>query len=81
MLPDGCSIVKAPWELITAIEHSNTIISWMGNLDPDEMPPRWMLPFPDELDEWFSEVELARQSKYGTEDNEYSDMEVNEWGD
>jgi len=82
LLPANCSLVEAPWELVTAIGHSNMIISWMENLEPEEMPPRWMLPFPDELDEWFSEVELARQAKYGTgsDDSDYSDMEVNEWG-
>lgn len=81
LLPKGVSVIDAPWEVIAAIEHSNTVLSWFKNLSSDETPPRWMLPFPDELDEWFSEVELARQAKYGSDDNDdndYAGMEVNE---
>lgn len=31
----------------------------------DEMPPEWMWPLSDQLDEWFQEVDRKRKSKYG----------------
>lgn len=31
----------------------------------DEMPPEWMWPLTDELDEWFEEVDRKRRAKYG----------------
>ena len=37
----------------------------MENLTKDEMPPDWMWPFDDELEQWFADVEEARNQKYG----------------
>lgn len=33
------------------------------------MPPEWMWPLSDDLDEWFQEVERKRKAKYGGRDD------------
>lgn len=48
-----------------AIEHAHRILDWQENLIKDEMPPRWMWPFEDELEIWFEEVERKREERYG----------------
>ncbi len=46
----------------------------------DEMPPEWMWPLSDDLDEWFQDVERKRKVKYGGTDSieEPDDMAQNE---
>lgn len=51
---------------------------------PEEMPPEWMWPFPDELTVWFEEVRAAQKLKYGgdsSEDDEPGDSVGNEYAD
>lgn len=49
-----------------AVQHADLICSWQEALPRDEMPPRWMWPFPDELAVWFERVEREREKKYKT---------------
>jgi len=66
LFPPGVdSVAEIHWDLNFAIEHANTIIGWQRNLSKDEMPPRWMWAFADELEIWFDEVELAREQRMG----------------
>ncbi len=70
----------APAELMVALQHADHILSWYENISTEEIPPTWMWPFPDELDEWFEEVALARKQKYGGGgDDNWGDMVSNEW--
>jgi hypothetical protein len=46
----------------------------------EDMPPEWMWPFDDPLEEWFEEVDRRRKDRFGTpEDEEPSDMMSNEY--
>lgn len=48
-----------------AIEQASRVLDWMENLVKEEMPPDWMWPFEDELEQWFADVEEKRKQKYG----------------
>lgn len=66
LLPSGCHrIDDTPADFFDAFSYALTIIGWQRNLAPDEVPPRWMWPFGDELEQWFEEVDAARKEKYG----------------
>lgn len=80
LYPSGVdSVDSVSWDLEFAVEHASTIIGWQHNLSKDEMPPRWMWPFPDELEIWFEEVEANRDQKFGGGDaNNGEHMEVNQ---
>lgn len=43
-------------------------MDWVDNLPREEMPPRWMWPFAEELEIWFEGVEEQRKEKYGNSD-------------
>lgn len=51
-----------------AVSHALTIINWQENLITDEMPPEWMWPLNEELDDWFAEVKRARDDDSGVGD-------------
>jgi len=53
-----------------AIEHAGQICDWQENLTSDEMPPRWMWPFNEELEVYFEAVDRKRKEKYGIEDDD-----------
>jgi len=78
LFPAGIdSVEDIHWDLAFAIEHANTVISWQRNLSKKEMPPRWMWPFPDELEIWFEEVEMIRDKESGgSSDDESMDSNV-----
>lgn len=77
LLPSGIeSVDDIQWDLSMAIEHANTIVGWQRNLSKEEMPPRWMWPFPDELSDWFDEVELAREQRYGNRGGDGSEEKM-----
>lgn len=62
-----------------AVSHALTILHWQENLLEEDMPPEWMWPLADELNEWFEEV-LDRRASGGRRE-EYEDapdMMVNE---
>lgn len=42
-------------------------MDWLENLARDEMPPRWMWPFAEELESWFADVEEQRKDKYSSD--------------
>jgi hypothetical protein len=68
LLPHGIeSIEDLPWDIARAIDHAHRVISWQENLSKEEQPPKWMWPHEDELTEWFKEVQLVRDEKYGTD--------------
>ena len=73
-------LVDANADLVLAIQHANTILGWYENLPEEEMPERWMWPFPEELEEWFDEVKAARDRKYGRDrGDDYAEMDSNAW--
>lgn len=49
-----------------AYEHANLILDWQENLTSDEMPPRWMWAFGDELEIWFEDVDTQRKERFGS---------------
>lgn len=44
-----------------AVTHALTVLGWQENLLSEEMPPEWMWPFTEELEEWFEEVTARRR--------------------
>jgi len=56
------SVEDVPWDLANAIDHGMRICSWQENLKSEDIPPVWMMPFEDELEEWFD----ALSEKNGT---------------
>jgi hypothetical protein len=64
---------------MTAIDHATNVNSWYENCSPSEMPPRWMWPFDDEVNQWFEEVQLARQAGSPGPDADSESMVVNEY--
>lgn len=48
-----------------AVSHADHILQLQENLDRDEMPPRWMWPFVDEMNEWIDRVQSDRRNKSG----------------
>jgi hypothetical protein len=52
-----------------ALDHAHRVCDWQENLLSDEMPPRWMWPFEDELEIWFEAVEEQRKARYGGGDS------------
>lgn len=57
------------------MQHANLVIDWQDNLAREEMPPRWMWPFVDELEIWFEEVEEQRKAKYGSNNSDSTDTD------
>jgi hypothetical protein len=76
--PGVTSIEGIPNDLMTAIEHSQTVVSWQRNLPNDEMPERWMWPFPELINPWFEKVqEMREQKRGGSSGDEHPDLETN----
>lgn len=82
LLPEGAvNINEMPADLSDALSHALLILSWQKNLSEDEMPPRWMWSFNDELERWFDEVTRKRENKYSSNsDDDSGDMMRNEIG-
>lgn len=55
----------APWQIVVAVNHALTVISWHENLPKDEQPPRHIWHSAELVDAWFRDVEEQRESKYG----------------
>jgi hypothetical protein len=47
----------------------------MENLLPKEVPPAWMWPFEDELEQWFENVRVKRRVKHGLDPYDEDDEE------
>jgi hypothetical protein len=66
LFPSGIdSVMDAPADLMLAIEHCNSVLSWRENLANDEIPPRWMWPFVEDINEWFEVIQMNRDEKSG----------------
>jgi hypothetical protein len=78
--PDCDSIMDMPADLALAIEQAYRISWWQENLQKEEMPPKWMWHLEWELEDWFEEVEAAREERYGGggDDREETQMMGNE---
>ena len=75
--PKWCSsIEEVPYDLISAIEHGQKVISWHENLPESEIPPRWMWPLDHELEIWF--VEMKRLRDAGTSETPGENVEMME---
>ncbi len=63
-----------------AIIHAQLVIGWQENLLPEDMPPEWMWPLNEALNEWFDTVKKRHEEKYGTktDDDDDGDMAQNE---
>ncbi len=85
LFPRGAfSIEDISADIMMAFQHAIIVISWQDNLPKKELPPRWMWPFPQELNTWFEEVEMIRDKDRasGEEgDVEGADMMNNEFFD
>lgn len=65
-----------------AVAHAHTVLHWQENLFDEDMPPEWMWPLVDELDDHFEAVMARRKERYGgsgnTELEDAPDMVQNE---
>lgn len=52
-----------------AVSHALTVIGWQENLLSEEMPPEWMWPLTDELEEWFEAVSARRKDGTSRDDD------------
>ena len=48
-----------------AVAHAHTVLHWQENLFDEDMPPEWMWPLVDELDDHFAAVMARRKERYG----------------
>jgi hypothetical protein len=70
LLPKGVTCIEdAPWDLVEAIRHAQMISFWQENLPAADMPPEYMWPFVEALNDWFDQVHAHRQS-HNMEDDE-----------
>lgn len=49
-----------------AVAHADHILQLQENLDRDEMPPEWMWPFTDEMNEHIDRVQADRRNRYSS---------------
>ena len=69
LLPAGCnSVADMPWDLARAIDHATLILGWREHLQPDDFPPEWMLPYDQELSDWFDEIKSKHESQSAGDD-------------
>jgi hypothetical protein len=65
-----------------AVAHAHTVLHWQENLFDEDMPPEWMWPLVDELDDHFAGVLARRKERYGSggrdDDDDAPDMLQNE---
>lgn len=54
-----------PADLAMAIAHAHNVLHWQENLFDEDLPPEWMWPLSDELEDFFAEVTARRKEKYG----------------
>ena len=60
-----------------AVAHADHILQLQENLDRDEMPPAWMWPFVDEMNEWLDRVAADRRNPKAKDDPEDEKMQDN----
>lgn len=49
-------------------------MAWQENLMSEDMPPAWMWPLPDVLEEWFDEVAARHKARYGGDSDRDEDV-------
>lgn len=47
-----------------AVSHADHILQLQENLDRDEMPPVWMWPFTERMNEWLDRITRERKERY-----------------
>lgn len=70
------SLDDIPWDLAEAISHATRVLEWHANLTEEDIPPEWMWPFVDEINEWFGDVKEKRAAP--TDDREVVPLTKNE---
>lgn len=58
-----------------AISHAYKILDWFENLLEEEIPPEWMWPFDDELEDWFDKIKRDREDKHSSGRDDSSDSD------
>lgn len=53
-----------------AVAHAVTVLQWREKALPEEIPPEWMWPFPDELEKHWANVEADREARAKGEEPE-----------
>jgi hypothetical protein len=56
-----------------AISHAQTILGWQENLMSEDMPPEWMWPLGEELNDWFDAVKARQDERFGRNSDEKED--------
>jgi hypothetical protein len=51
-------------------------LDWYSNLQEEDIPPEWMWPFSDEVNEWFGDVKAKKASP--GDDREQTNLLKNE---
>ena len=73
--PDSVdSFEELTFEFTIALNHALIVMGWYEHLAEGEIPPQWMWPFDDALEEWMDGVKADRKSQYSTD---ASDTEAN----
>lgn len=60
-----------------AVAHADHILQLQENFDRDEMPPAWMWPFVEEMNEWIDRVQAERCNQTKKDDPEDDTMQDN----
>lgn len=63
------TIEDVPLDLLRTISHANKVLDWHENLSSDDIPPEWMWPFDDLLEEWFEDVKASHKAGSSEVDN------------
>lgn len=61
LAPDGLTVETMTFDFQIAVDHAFRVISWLDNLPEDEMPPEWMWPYDNLINEWFERVKANRK--------------------
>lgn len=61
----GDNVFDAPWDMVAAINHALTVLSWFENLPQEEQPPRHIWWSGDLVNEWFDNVRVKRSASSG----------------
>lgn len=71
LMPEGIDDIRdCPYHLFDAIQMALQFLSWIENLDEDEVPPRHIWFNEQELEVHFKAVKKARKEKYGADDDD-----------
>lgn len=54
-------VQDAPYNVVYAVSHALTVLSWFENLPEEETPPRWIWWSDKLLDNWFEKIKSDRK--------------------